>query len=458
MKNSKPSDKIKITKKQVDEVLAKGITHANFTNKNVQRRLLKNQEKVRRAQALRENFQKKISKVTQKAQEAKAASQAIPTGAYVDAQGKIIDNAKVIADAVEILGNSDFIDTCAPGPEIRYMREGEDEEEVVDVSERARDEARRDWDKVREQVEANGDIRNTHLVAEMPRHPPARVLTGSTEGVYPLKNEFFPDAPPLSPFDTPITASRTQMFRSHLGLDKDDPVEKSKYYFNMGAGDPTRRRVGWSDWDKLLHSIQGVIRREDYIHINALCPEVVNGGIPRDQMDVTSSEAKLKHFGILSEVGKPNGPQPYRQPALRHYSESELELYPGHESDQASDGHYEGDVTPSRSQEEIFQHAQQIIDEQEERENRDRIRHALGEFRMRVPNQAPHAPDPDGKVIAKPRAEYKGEPQAEEAFDFTVPNKTSVSQFPDNLYGEESNKSLPDIGEIIRKDSNSEEK
>jgi hypothetical protein len=44
----------KITKKEVDAALAAGNTHAKFKNKGVQKRLIKNQEKIRRQQALRE--------------------------------------------------------------------------------------------------------------------------------------------------------------------------------------------------------------------------------------------------------------------------------------------------------------------------------------------------------------------------------------------------------------------
>jgi hypothetical protein len=52
----------KITKKQVDEAIAAGNTHAKFRNKGVQKRLAKNQEKIRRAQNLREQEVRRINK------------------------------------------------------------------------------------------------------------------------------------------------------------------------------------------------------------------------------------------------------------------------------------------------------------------------------------------------------------------------------------------------------------
>lgn len=54
---------VKITKKQVDAAIAAGNTHAKFMNKGVQKRLLKNQEKIRRAQQLQENQHKRRQKI-----------------------------------------------------------------------------------------------------------------------------------------------------------------------------------------------------------------------------------------------------------------------------------------------------------------------------------------------------------------------------------------------------------
>lgn len=98
MKNAKSNaPKLKITKKQVDAVLAQGITHANFTNKSVQRRLMKNQAKVARAQQLRENQSKRLQKAKKAAESTKPVG-GYPTGSFVGADGKVIPPEEMAAD------------------------------------------------------------------------------------------------------------------------------------------------------------------------------------------------------------------------------------------------------------------------------------------------------------------------------------------------------------------------
>lgn len=57
---------VKITKNQVDQAMAAGITHANFTNKGVQKRLKKNQEKVKRNRELQQAMMRKNARKKEK--------------------------------------------------------------------------------------------------------------------------------------------------------------------------------------------------------------------------------------------------------------------------------------------------------------------------------------------------------------------------------------------------------
>ncbi|BAW18989.1 hypothetical protein [Ralstonia phage RP12] len=66
----------KITKGQIDEALAAGVTHAKFHNKGVQKRLKKNQEKVRREQERRNNHYHLVNKRNAEALAARQAAQA----------------------------------------------------------------------------------------------------------------------------------------------------------------------------------------------------------------------------------------------------------------------------------------------------------------------------------------------------------------------------------------------
>lgn len=94
----------KITKKQIDEALAQGKTHAKFTNKSVQRRLLKNQEKIRRAQQLRENQYKRLRKA-QEAAKNTIPPGGLPTGALVDNDTNLIINPQTTPDTTGLTLN-----------------------------------------------------------------------------------------------------------------------------------------------------------------------------------------------------------------------------------------------------------------------------------------------------------------------------------------------------------------
>lgn len=78
---------VKITKNEVNAALAAGNTHASFKNKGVQRRLLKNQEIVRKEQERKETAARHRTKFLKKAKEAKdlitqpAASAVVEDGA-----------------------------------------------------------------------------------------------------------------------------------------------------------------------------------------------------------------------------------------------------------------------------------------------------------------------------------------------------------------------------------------
>jgi hypothetical protein len=43
-----------------------------------------------------------------------------------------------------------------------------------------------DWDRLKAELEAEGGIRHKFLVAEMPRHPPIRLMTGVSESIEPF--------------------------------------------------------------------------------------------------------------------------------------------------------------------------------------------------------------------------------------------------------------------------------
>lgn len=122
----------KITKKQIDQALAEGKTHAKFTNKSVQRRLLKNQEKIRRAQQLRENQQKRLNKAF------KAASATIPPGGG-NASGTTFTNTNpqltpdttglnlVPISTDDEVVNTDIVEETNQ-LQYRYLREGDEAE------------------------------------------------------------------------------------------------------------------------------------------------------------------------------------------------------------------------------------------------------------------------------------------------------------------------------------------
>lgn len=49
---------------------------------------------------------------------------------------------------------------------------------------------RPDWDAVKAQIAGLRGIRNTVLVAEMPRHPPMRTMSSVAEGIHPSREMF----------------------------------------------------------------------------------------------------------------------------------------------------------------------------------------------------------------------------------------------------------------------------
>lgn len=42
-----------------------------------------------------------------------------------------------------------------------------------------------EWEKLREELLAN-PMKNTTVLASIPRHEPARIMMGSTDGIYPV--------------------------------------------------------------------------------------------------------------------------------------------------------------------------------------------------------------------------------------------------------------------------------
>ncbi|BAW19277.1 hypothetical protein [Ralstonia phage RP31] len=133
----------KITKGQIDEALAAGVTHAKFMNKGVQRRLKKNQEKVRREQERRNNHFHLVNKRNQQMKEQRAAqaklleagargeklaAEEAPVGAdhlmAADISVKTTDTPIVGEDGVIVLEDADFVPaakTIAPPSDMNAM-------------------------------------------------------------------------------------------------------------------------------------------------------------------------------------------------------------------------------------------------------------------------------------------------------------------------------------------------
>jgi hypothetical protein len=121
----------KITKKQIDQTIAAGKTFAKFTNKGVQKRLLKQQEKIARQQELRENKVKLYTKKIAEATKQRAAAAAVKAGAhFITKDGALVSvSSEVAAEVVkgfEAAEEAEVVDSCAAGPEYQYQQQGEE--------------------------------------------------------------------------------------------------------------------------------------------------------------------------------------------------------------------------------------------------------------------------------------------------------------------------------------------
>lgn len=174
---------VKITKGQIDQARAHGITHANFTNKGVQKRLMKNQERIRREQERRENATKKLNKALDRARK---EGELPATARFVDKEGNQIPKQP-----------TDFVyDTTSKI--ITNISAGSD-------------------------VDSTTSIKSTHLVAEMPLSPPHRIMDGFSNGIEPMReinlktepNQHFEavgNIPSLNPWELAPDSPRKQMF------------------------------------------------------------------------------------------------------------------------------------------------------------------------------------------------------------------------------------------------------
>ena len=119
----------KITKKQIDQTLAEGKTHVKFKSNKVQRRLLKEQERIRRLREVRENKFKAAQKAAANARQTTQGGgiglahpvadrdtvKVIEESAYfINKEGKRVpvpsDEAKEIAKAFEAEEEEDLTD------------------------------------------------------------------------------------------------------------------------------------------------------------------------------------------------------------------------------------------------------------------------------------------------------------------------------------------------------------
>lgn len=137
----------KITKNEVDKALAEGKTHVKFTNNKVQRRLLKEQARIRRQQEIRENKYKAAQKAAADTRRAipgggigllrkePEVTRAKGTAHFIDKSGKHIpvpvDQVEDITTAFEAqpireeqAEEEDL--SGAAGPEYRYLQQDEE--------------------------------------------------------------------------------------------------------------------------------------------------------------------------------------------------------------------------------------------------------------------------------------------------------------------------------------------
>lgn len=163
----------KITKGEINKVLAEGKTHVKFKSNKVQRRMLKEQEKIRRKQQIHENQ----SKVLNKAQ--KAAKGTRPVGGGIGL-------AHPHADMVQKTGTAHFIDKSGKNIPVSH----EEAQQITNVFE-----------------ESEGK--------ELPP-PPDEVIISTDVSVNIIDGHagITEDGMALSPFEPESPGNRTQMFSS----------------------------------------------------------------------------------------------------------------------------------------------------------------------------------------------------------------------------------------------------
>lgn len=138
----------KITKGEIDKALAEGTTHVKFKSHKVQRRMMKQQEKIRRQQEIRENRTKALNKAREAAKGTRPVGGGIglvPSSGrgsfggkmhvidesthFINTEGKRIpvtaEEAKEIVKAFEAEPEEEDL-TGAAGPEYRYLQQDEE--------------------------------------------------------------------------------------------------------------------------------------------------------------------------------------------------------------------------------------------------------------------------------------------------------------------------------------------
>lgn len=162
----------KITKKQIDQTLAEGKTHVKFKSNKVQRRLLKEQERIRRLREVRENKFKAAQKAAAKARQT--------------TQGGGIGLAHPHADMVQKTDTAHFIDKSGKNIPVSH----EEAQQITNIFE-----------------ESEGK--------ELPP-PPDEVIISTDVSVNIIDGHagITEDGMALSPFEPESPGNRTQMFSS----------------------------------------------------------------------------------------------------------------------------------------------------------------------------------------------------------------------------------------------------
>ena len=229
----------KITKNEVDKALAEGKTHVKFKSHKVQRRLLKEQEKIRRKQEIRENQTKALAKAKEAARGARPVGGGIGlahphpdmttdftttkgSAHFIDKEGKKIpvptELVQDITEAFETAVEEEEDLTGAAGPEYRYLQQGEDEWSPMET-------APRDGTLIQLRGTWNREIPQDPIVVE--GH---YMVGGLTEGWETEKGTWFcPDA--WKPIQT----------EEELVMDRAGnvaPEEKREYHNTWIAGEP----------------------------------------------------------------------------------------------------------------------------------------------------------------------------------------------------------------------------